>query len=682
VPGCGQVQDDAVEAARIRIDLAGTLYHSGRGGRSAALLEEAIRGAAAAGREDLVHVARTNRVELAIDAGQWDAAAAEIELAVEDARQRRDDRRLLVALHQRGRLLLRRGAFAAASRDNQDAREIAARLCDRVETGELWLEHGDLCVHAGDFDEARVAYRTAADHPPDRCDSDIRARRRISELAWREGGRVPSESLEELTELFSRAELAAAELGARWIRIVGRRALPPELVSRIERTLRAWGAGTLADEVFGRTREEATEPATALRVIRAAVSEALAGQIVEADLAGAGLTRLAVTDGEGREIVAVGPVVPDGVGCSRRTLEAGRGAYELKLWPPPAPALESSLAWTVETLLYRPAPQPPARGFEEGWRKLGVVTADASMEEAYRRLVRFAAQPVTVLVSGESGTGKEAVARAVHALSPRAAGPFLPVNVPAIPAALLESELFGHVKGAFTGADRDRPGLLEAAAGGTIFFDEIADLAPALQSKLLRALQDREIRRVGENRTRRIDVRVVSATSRDLAREVEAGRFREDLFYRLNVALVVLPPLRERGNDARLLARHFLAHYAREYGRPELQWETDALSAIGAHGWPGNVRELQNAVAQAAALADEDGRVRRAHLPEAIRRERSAAPAQNYRARLAAHRRGLITDALQRAGGNRTRAARELGLSRQALAYLIRELRLAPRVEH
>jgi transcriptional regulator with PAS, ATPase and Fis domain len=299
------------------------------------------------------------------------------------------------------------------------------------------------------------------------------------------------------------------------------------------------------------------------------------------------------------------------------------------------------------------------------------------MEEPYARLARFAPQSVTVLVLGESGSGKEAVARAIHALSPRSAGPFVPVNVPAIPAALLESELFGHARGAFTGADRDRRGLLEEAAAGTIFFDEIGDLALPVQAKLLRALQEREIRRVGENRSRPIDVRVVSATSRDLAKDAEAGRFREDLYYRLHVAVIRLPPLRERGGDPLRLARHFLARFAREYAKGALRLAPDAATAIAAYAWPGNVRELQNAIAQAAALCDPDGAVGTALLPEPLRPRPAAARASGgYRVRLDAHRRDLIADALERAEGNRSRAARDLGLSRQALLYLIKELKV------
>ncbi|HSS44359.1 MAG TPA: sigma 54-interacting transcriptional regulator, partial [Thermoanaerobaculia bacterium] len=240
--------------------------------------------------------------------------------------------------------------------------------------------------------------------------------------------------------------------------------------------------------------------------------------------------------------------------------------------------------------------------------------------------------------------------------------------------------------GAFTGADRDRSGLYEEAVGGTIFFfDEIGDLSLPLQSKLLRALQEREIRRVGENRARPVDVRVVSATSRDLAHEVEAGRFREDLYYRLHVAVIRLPPLRERGRDALLLARHFLTRYAREYGRGDLQFAPEALTALSAHGWPGNVRELQNVVAQAAALAESDGVVSPALLPESVRRSKhGTGPSADYRSRVDAHRRGLISEALERAGGNRSRAARDLGLSRQALLYLIRGLNVAsrPRTGH
>jgi two-component system response regulator AtoC len=249
------------------------------------------------------------------------------------------------------------------------------------------------------------------------------------------------------------------------------------------------------------------------------------------------------------------------------------------------------------------------------------------------------------------------------------------LNCAAFPDTLLESELFGHMRGAFTGADRDRRGLLEDASAGTIFFDEIADLTAPLQAKLLRTLQEREIRRVGENRARSVDVRVVSATSRDLAKEVEAGRFREDLYYRLHVAIITLPPLRDRGRDALLLGRHFLDRYAKEFGRGRLRFTPEAQAALLAHPWPGNVRELQNAVCQAAALAEPGGAVSADLLPSSVRRAgRPLVAAGDYRSRVAAHRRRLVKEALERSGGNRSRAARELGLSRQALLYLMKEL--------
>lgn len=416
-------------------------------------------------------------------------------------------------------------------------------------------------------------------------------------------------------------------------------------------------------------------PPEILRALRDAVAAATSGEEREAPLRALGLSGLSIVDGEGRDVVRLGEPFGSGPDVLRRALDAGSARFELALTPPVADEVSAPIALVLETLLYRADGPGAPSDFAEGWRQVGVVTADPSMREPYRRLARFAPQSVTVLVLGESGSGKEAVARAVHTLSSRAAGPFVSVNVPAIPAALLESELFGHARGAFTGAERDRRGLIEEATGGTIFFDEIGDLNSALQAKLLRALQEREIRRVGENRSRAVDLRVVSATSRDLAKEVEAGRFREDLYYRLHVAIVALPALRERGRDALLLARHFLGRYAKEFERGPLRLTPEAQALLLAHRWPGNVRELQNAVCQAAALAEPGGAVSADILPGSVRRAiRPSAPSGDYRSRVAAHRRRLVREALESSGGNRSRAARELGLSRQALLYLMKEL--------
>jgi DNA-binding NtrC family response regulator len=413
-----------------------------------------------------------------------------------------------------------------------------------------------------------------------------------------------------------------------------------------------------------------------LRALRDAVAAAASGGEKEAPLSALGLEALSIVDGDGREVVRLG----ESHGCEveRRALDAGSARFELALAPPVGEEVFAPIALLLETLLYRGDGYDAPSDFAEGWRRVGVVTADASMREPFRRLIRFALQNVTVLVLGESGSGKEAAARAVHTLSSRSGGPFVSVNVPAIPAALLESELFGHVRGAFTGAERDRRGLLEEASGGTIFFDEIGDLGLPLQAKLLRSLQERELRRVGENRARAVDVRVVSATSRDLAKEVEAGRFREDLYYRLHVAIIALPPLRERGRDALLLARHFLDRFANEFARGPLRLTPEAQKILLAHQWPGNVRELQNALCQAAALAESGGAVSAELLPASIRPGlRAAGAAGDYRSRIAAHRRRIVREALERSGGNRSRAARDLGLSRQALLYLMKELAIS-----
>jgi len=676
-------QDDSVERARISIDLAATLYHAGRGGRSRDLLEDAARLAGAAGHEPLARVARTNRLELLINGGEWTAASDEVEALLSQARAESDDTKLLVALRYRSRLALRRGLLAQAAGDNAEARRLAEKVSDRLEPGELWLEEGDRLLYEGDTGAARLAYEVAAADPPDRCDSAERARERLAELAWPAEEGPPRDALAGLDALFQSDDYAAAETLARWhVRFHGAGSLPEDLPRRADRVLRARGGAALADAVFGsapaRASLSAGRPtAETLRRLRAAVAAALAGEESEAPLAELGLTGLSVSSKDGREVVAFG-VVAEGV--AHRRLEAGAANYELALSPALPEEETTALALLLETLLFRlTAPAPPS-DFSEGWRRLGVTAGDVSMEEPYRRLVRFAAQPVTVLVLGESGCGKEAVARAVHALSPRAAGPFVAVNVPAIPSALLESELFGHARGAFTGADRDRKGLLEEAERGTIFLDEVGDLTLPLQAKLLRTLQEREVRRVGENRPRRLDVRVVSATSRNLEREVEAGRFREDLYYRLHVAVIALPPLRDRGRDSQLLARHFLSRYGREYGRGDLKFAPETLAALSSHSWPGNVRELQNVVAQAAALAESGGVVLPDLLPEPLRRERRGpAGGENYRARVDEHRRGLIAEALERSGGNRSRAARDLGMSRQALLYLIRELNVAVR---
>ena len=280
-----------------------------------------------------------------------------------------------------------------------------------------------------------------------------------------------------------------------------------------------------------------------------------------------------------------------------------------------------------------------------------------------------------VFIAGESGTGKELVARAVHEHGARQKGPFVAVNCGAIPDHLLESELFGHARGAFTGACRDKAGLIEEAHGGTFFLDEIGDLSPPLQAKLLRLIQEREIRRVGENRTRRVDVRFMSATNKDLEAEIKRGGFREDLFYRLRIVVIEIPPLRNRREDILPLLQHFVGKYSREMNRPRAFFTPRALELLHQYTWPGNVREVQNEIQRCLILAGGDSLIREDHLSAKINpeRESSLAFSYNFFQAKAEFEKRFLNQALARFGYNRARTAGELGLSRQGLFKLMKK---------
>jgi two-component system nitrogen regulation response regulator GlnG len=323
-----------------------------------------------------------------------------------------------------------------------------------------------------------------------------------------------------------------------------------------------------------------------------------------------------------------------------------------------------------------------------------LIGRSAAMIEVYKEIGRVARTEMTVLLMGESGTGKELVARAIHANSTRARGPFITVNMAAIPKDLIESELYGHEKGSFTGAVERRPGKFELASGGTLFLDEIGEMPIDLQAKLLRVLQEREVDRVGGTRPLPVDVRIVAATNADLARSVEEGRFRRDLYYRIAVVPIRLPPLREREADVILLARHFLAKYGEQLkGRP-LALSKDAEPLLLAHAWPGNVRELQNVI-QRALLKLAGPRVAAKDLvgllPAAGTQERGVAglveailegavpDGGRYQAALAAVEAPLIAAALARTGGNQLRAAELLGMNRNTLRERMRALGMKPK---
>lgn len=313
----------------------------------------------------------------------------------------------------------------------------------------------------------------------------------------------------------------------------------------------------------------------------------------------------------------------------------------------------------------------------------GILSRNPRMLEIFSQIKKVADLKTTILVLGESGTGKELVARAVHQNGTRGKNPFVAVNCGAIPENLLESELFGHIRGAFTDASSDKAGLFEQADGGTLFLDEIGEMPLALQVKLLRVLQECEIRRVGDSAPRKVDVRVISATSRDLSADIVVGRFRDDLFFRLNVFCLQLPPLRERVEDIPLLAEHFQKRYGSGTESRHLCIEPDALRSLMAHRWPGNIRELENAVERACILC-EGGRITSSCLPPSVRlhdiSESECYPCEsdsneNFSIKKAedAIERGLIRKALAKTGGNRTQAAKILEISHRSLLYKIKE---------
>jgi two-component system response regulator HupR/HoxA len=278
-----------------------------------------------------------------------------------------------------------------------------------------------------------------------------------------------------------------------------------------------------------------------------------------------------------------------------------------------------------------------------------------------------------VLIHGESGTGKELVARALHASSPRHCGPFLAINCGGLPDTLLESELFGYRRGAFTGADADKPGLVEAAHGGSLLLDEVADLSPTAQTKLLRVLQEGEVLRLGGVVKSRVDVRVLAATHKSLEEEVREGRFRQDLLYRLWVVGLEVPPLRARAEDIPLLVEHFLERYG-DGRRPGIAAGT--LDFLGRYSWPGNVRELENEVRRALALLGDGTEITPDLLSERVRTGVAIAPATSLKERMSRYEAGVLRETLEQYSWNKTRAARALGVSRQSLIRKVARHRL------
>jgi two-component system response regulator AtoC len=379
---------------------------------------------------------------------------------------------------------------------------------------------------------------------------------------------------------------------------------------------------------------------------------------------------------EGRGLV----IVMTAYGSTELAIEAmKKGAYDYIPKPFSADQMVLTIRKAQERELLR---QEVTRLREEvsvEKRFSGIIARAPGMKKAVETATKVARYPSPVLITGESGTGKELVARLIHDQSDRSDGAFVAINCGAIPENLLESELFGYVRGAFTGADRDKVGLFEAASGGTLFLDEIGEMPASLQVKLLRVLQEGEIRRVGENRSRAVDVRILSATNRSLEDEIRAGTFRKDLFFRIAVVPIHLPPLRERPEEVPLLVKHFLDRYNHDLGLDLEGIEPEAMKRLLEYPFTGNVRELENVIERAMVLADGP-RITVADLPHNVQ---SPVPALeevdlgddelSVKKHGALLERRLIQKALERTGGNRTRAAELLDLSSRALLYKIRD---------
>ena len=444
----------------------------------------------------------------------------------------------------------------------------------------------------------------------------------------------------------------------------------PDMVENCTRILRRAGYHCLGT----------TDPKRALSLLESDHPDILLTDLQMPELNGLELMRRA------HEIDAAIPVVVITAYASIETAVAAikQGAYDYL----PKTFSVDQLTVTVERALRARSLSVENRNLREQLQEVrgldSLVGASLAMAQVVELVKKAARSEANILVQGESGTGKELIARAVHANSPRASQPFVPVDCASLPEALLESELFGHEKGAFTGAVRTKPGLMEVAHRGTLFLDEIAELPMALQVKLLRALQERQVRRVGGTALTSVDVRVVSATNRDLRAAIAAGEFREELFYRVNVIEIALPPLRARDGDVRLLAQAFV----KKYGQGRVTgFEPEALEVLEAYRWPGNVRELQNVVERACALTD-GAIVRRRDLPEYVTRPPDPAlgattlastdvPLKDAKEQwMGVLEANYLRDLLARHGGNISAAAKVAGIDRKTFHRLINKYSL------
>ena len=412
---------------------------------------------------------------------------------------------------------------------------------------------------------------------------------------------------------------------------------------------------------------------------RAALDRLAAGErpdLVVSDIRMAEVDGLAVTEAFRRDAPGTPVILVTAFGNVDGAVEAiKRGAFDYVSKPYDIDAVQHTAARALEQRRLAEENRVLRRQLRDKYRLENAVGRSEAMLQVFKTAARVAPSAATVLILGESGTGKELVARALHQSSPRAAGPFVPVDCGAIAEGVLESELFGHARGAFTGAQSARRGLFEEATSGTLFLDEIGDVGPGLQARLLRALQEGTIRRVGTNETIPVDARVVAATNRDLEAAVKAGKFREDLYYRLNVVTIRIPPLRERCEDVPLLAEHFAAKHGRGEGAAV---SPEARELLQAYDWPGNVRELENVIARALAL-NPSGVVVAADLPDRLRQGPALEPERGLplppgdRPSLDELSKRYAALVLAECTGNKTKAAEVLGIDRKTLYRILGE---------
>ena len=343
----------------------------------------------------------------------------------------------------------------------------------------------------------------------------------------------------------------------------------------------------------------------------------------------------------------------------------------------PKPFTDAELLSTVQRVLNKAKMRrfTDTADHQVATKHKGLLGNSEVMRKVFMAISKVASTSATVLITGESGTGKELAARATHYGSVRSSAPFVPVNCGGIPEGLLESELFGHVKGAFTGATESRAGFFHAADGGTIFFDEISEMSLAMQVKLLRVLQDKEVRMVGSNRPRKVNVRILAATNKNLHSLVKNELFREDLFYRLNVITIAIPPLRERGDDILLLAHHFLTKFAAESGKPPPRFSDEVLQSLRGYNWPGNVRELENVIQRLVVMTDGDF-IEVPDLPDLCRF--SALRKTDFTRTLTEVEAEYIGNVLAEVDGNKTRAAELLGINRKTLREKLKKAEPSP----